>query len=66
MFTRAFRSARALVTGHGAALKALVADRQLTSGHGVYTGAAELKDGPVRVWPLERFLARLSAGDILA
>lgn len=50
---------------HGAALKALVGERQLTSGHGVYTGTAELKDGPVRVWPVQRFLALLTAGEIL-
>lgn len=52
-------------SGYGSVLKALVADRQLTSGHGVYTGDRELKDGPLRVWPLERFLARLSSGDVL-
>ncbi len=29
---------------------------------GVYTGTAELKDGPVRIWPLQRFLRELAAG----
>lgn len=52
-------------TGHGAALKSLVADGRLTSGHGVYTGSAELKDGPLRVWPVKPFLARLASGEIL-
>jgi predicted AAA+ superfamily ATPase len=51
---------------HGAALRALLGERQLTSGHGVYTGTAELKDGQVRVWPIRRFLALLAAGEILA
>jgi predicted AAA+ superfamily ATPase len=50
---------------HGAALKTLLADRQLTSGHGVYTGSRELKDGPLRVWPVRRFLGLLAAGEIL-
>jgi predicted AAA+ superfamily ATPase len=50
---------------HGAAVKRLLADRQLTSGHGVYAGSAELKDGPLRVWPVRRFLTRLAEGDIL-
>jgi len=50
---------------HGAALKALVESGVLTSGHGVYGGARELKDGPIRVWPLQRFFERLAAGDVL-
>ena len=43
----------------------LLADGQLTRGHGVYTGTAELKDGPLRVWPARQFFARLTAGEIL-
>jgi hypothetical protein len=31
----------------------------------VYTGATELKDGPVRVLPLARFLAALASGKVL-
>ncbi len=50
---------------HGAALKALVDDHQLTHGHGVYTGSSELKDGPLRVWPVRRFFHALAAGEIL-
>ena len=49
----------------GAALKKLAEAGVLTAGHGVYTGARELKDGPVRVWPLHRFFAQLTAGHIL-
>lgn len=50
---------------YGAALKSLIADRRLTRGHGVYGGTIELKDGPLRVWPIQRFLALLAAGEIL-
>jgi len=42
-----------------------LADRVLTSAHGVYTGATELKDGSVRIWPLHRFLRELAGGNIL-
>ena len=27
----------------------------LKAGHGVYTGSAELKDGPLHIWPIMRF-----------
>lgn len=37
----------------------------LDSGVGVYTGAVELKDGPVRVLPVGRFLEELAAGRVL-
>lgn len=50
---------------HGAALKRLIAEGQLTRGYGVYTGTAELKDGPLRVWPVTTFFRRLAAGDVL-
>ena len=50
---------------HGGALKSLIADGRLTGGHGVYGGTAELKDGPLRVWPVQKFFARLAAGDVL-
>ena len=50
---------------HGTTLKALIAADVLTSGHGIYTGADELKDGPLRVWPLKRFLKKLTDGGIL-
>ena len=43
----------------------LLADGVLTSGHGVYTGPTELKDGPLRVWPLMRFFKELASGSIL-
>ena len=50
---------------HGAALKLLMADGVLKSGHGVYTGSVTLKDGPLHVWPLDRFFRELTAGGIL-
>jgi predicted AAA+ superfamily ATPase len=50
----------------GAALRTLVAERHLTAAHAVYTGAIELKDGPIRIWPVRTFFLRLAAGEILA
>jgi predicted AAA+ superfamily ATPase len=49
----------------GNALKGLVADGIIKTGFGVYTGAAELKDGPVRVFPLKSFFKELAAGNVL-
>ncbi len=49
----------------GGALKALVADGVVRAGFGVYTGTAELKDGPLRVLPLKTFLRELSSGTVL-
>ncbi len=49
----------------GEALKTLLADRVVQSGYGVYTGTAELKDGPIRVLPLHAFLRALVAGEVL-
>lgn len=49
----------------GAVLKSLVADRVITSSFGVYTGSAELKDGPVRVLPLKTFFVQLTGGNVL-
>ena len=51
---------------YSTSLKALMADRILTNAHGVYTGTTELKDGPVRIWPLHRFFRELSGGNILS
>ena len=50
---------------YGAALKGLIDQGVLKAGHGVYTGSAELKDGPLRIWPIMRFLRELNAGNIL-
>lgn len=49
----------------GAPLKGLVADGVVKSGFAIYTGTAELKDGPLRVLPLKRFLKELHAGNVL-
>lgn len=49
----------------GGALKSLVEDRIVQSGFGVYTGTVELKDGPLRVLPLKKFLKELASGDVL-
>jgi predicted AAA+ superfamily ATPase len=52
-------------TEYGQALRSVLDQRVLTAGHGVYTGTAELKDGPLRVWPILRFLRELASGGIL-
>jgi hypothetical protein len=44
----------------GGPLKSLIEDRILQSGFGVYTGTVELKDGPLRVLPLRKFLMELA------
>ena len=49
----------------GGALKSLIADRIVQSGFGVYTGSVELKDGPLRVLPVKKFLAELANGNVL-
>ncbi|MEW5982958.1 MAG: DUF4143 domain-containing protein [Acidobacteriota bacterium] len=59
------KAARAWRPDDGTALKGLVSAGVLTSGHGVYAGPRELRDGPIRVWPLHRFFDRLAAGNIL-
>jgi predicted AAA+ superfamily ATPase len=50
---------------HGAALKSLIEAGALQTGYGVYTGTLELKDGPLRVLPLRRFLGELASGALL-
>lgn len=50
----------------GGPLKGLIADGIVKSGFGVYTGAVELKDGPLRVLPLKQFFKALGAGNVLA
>jgi predicted AAA+ superfamily ATPase len=50
---------------HGTAMKSLIADGNLDAGYGVYTGTAELKDGPLHILPLKRFLKELTQGSVL-
>ncbi len=49
----------------GAALRDLVGNGTLSRGFGVYLGTDALKDGPLTVLPLRRFLERLARGEIL-
>lgn len=49
----------------GGPLKSLIEDRIVQSGFGVYTGTTELKDGPIRVLPVRKFLAELAHGNVL-
>ena len=50
---------------YGAPLKSLIDAAAVREGYGVYTGTAELKDGPVRVMPLHLFLRLVSSGEVL-
>jgi hypothetical protein len=52
-------------TEYGASLKALIAQGTLQAGYGTYLGTTELKDGPLRIFPLKRFLKELSSGHVL-
>jgi hypothetical protein len=49
----------------GGPLKSLIRDGVAQTGFGVYTGTVELKDGPLWVLPLEKFLTELAAGQVL-
>lgn len=57
------KAAKRWRAGFGSPLKDLLHDGVVASGFGVYTGATELKDGPLTVLPLKRFLGKLAAGD---
>lgn len=48
----------------GAPLKGLRAEGMVQAGFGVYAGSVELKDGPLRVLSLWRFLKLLARGDL--
>jgi uncharacterized protein len=49
----------------GGPLKDLLTAGIVTAGFGIYTGTAELKDGPLRVLPLKSFLKALTNGNVL-
>lgn len=51
--------------GDGAVLAELSAQRKLRRVIAVYRGREALRDGPIEVLPLTRFLERLGAGEIL-
>lgn len=42
-----------------------MSDGILHAAFGVYTGTSELKDGPVRVFPMRLFLEALTSGRVL-
>ncbi len=52
-------------SNYGSSLKMLMADGSLQAGYGIYTGETELKDGPLRIFPLKTFFKELAAGNIL-
>jgi uncharacterized protein len=49
---------------YSAILRALVAEKKLTAGYGIYTGDAVLKDGPIAILPLRALVEWLYAGKI--
>lgn len=53
-------------TEYGAPLKSLITQGSLHAAYGVYVGDVELKDGALRILPIERFLKELASGNILA
>lgn len=50
----------------GGPLKGLLAEGIVQTSFGVYTGTMELKDGPLRVLPMSRFLKVLAQGDLFS
>jgi predicted AAA+ superfamily ATPase len=50
---------------YGTPLKSLIDASAVQEGYGIYTGTSEMKDGPVRVMPLYRFLGLLASGEVL-
>ena len=50
---------------YSAPLERLVAQGVVKPAHAFYAGAAERKDGPVRIWPILSFLGELTHGGIL-
>jgi predicted AAA+ superfamily ATPase len=50
---------------YGTPLKSLIDASAVQEGYGIYTGTSEMKDGPVRVMPLYRFLELLASGEVL-
>jgi predicted AAA+ superfamily ATPase len=59
------KAATAWRSEYGTPLKTLIAEGNIEAGIGIYTGADELKDGPLRILPLKTFLRELTAGRIL-
>jgi uncharacterized protein len=51
---------------YGTSLKSLIDQGSLQAGYGIYMGDAELKDGPLWIFPLKRFLKELASGGVLA
>lgn len=49
---------------HSAVLRALVAEKKLRAGYGIYTGDAVLADGGIAVLPVRVFAERLRSGKI--
>jgi predicted AAA+ superfamily ATPase len=50
---------------YGSSLKSLITQGSLQAGYGVYTGVTELKDGPLWIFPVKRFLKELASGGVL-
>lgn len=50
----------------GGPLKGLIEEGVVQAGFGVYTGSVELRDGPLRILPLQHFLRSVTAGELFA
>ncbi|MGH7856386.1 MAG: DUF4143 domain-containing protein, partial [Candidatus Binatia bacterium] len=60
------KAARRWRSGDGAALAGLAAQGKVRRAFAVYRGSETLRDGPVEVLPVRRFLERLAAGEVVA
>jgi len=58
------KAVKSVRSDFGGPLKGLIADKILRGGFGVYTGATELNDGPLRVLPLGKFLQVVAEGNL--
>jgi predicted AAA+ superfamily ATPase len=59
------KAARRWRRGDGAALAELAARGKLRGAFAVYRGSETLRDGPIEVLPVSRFLERLAVGQVL-
>ena len=60
------KAAEAWRRGFGRPLQYLLESGVIQTGIGVYTGRRTLKDGPLQVLPLERFLDQLGSGEVFS
>lgn len=66
LLVRSARHGQDDLAAAGVAGGTLVRSAPRAHAAGVYTGTAELKDGPLRVLPVQRFLKALEQGDLFS